>query len=66
MIATSGAVTAGSGQCQRGPMTFWAAVLFQWVNVKGWVMAIGLITAYSAVAGVSLGTSAIQAALSCS
>jgi threonine/homoserine/homoserine lactone efflux protein len=31
-------------------MTFWAAVLFQWVNVKGWVMAIGIITAYSTVA----------------
>ena len=32
-------------------MTFWAAVMFQWVNVKGWVMAIGTITAYAAIAG---------------
>jgi threonine/homoserine/homoserine lactone efflux protein len=31
-------------------MTFWGAALFQWINVKGWVMAIGIITAYSAVA----------------
>ena len=35
----------------RGPMTFWGAVLFQWVNVKGWVMVIGSITAYGAIAG---------------
>src|ERR1700710_616964 len=49
LIAMSGPVTPGQ-ENQRGPMTFWAAVLFQWVNVKGWVMAIGIITAYSAVA----------------
>jgi threonine/homoserine/homoserine lactone efflux protein len=35
---------------QRKPMTFLGAALFQWVNVKGWVMAIGTITAYAAVA----------------
>ena len=34
----------------RGPMTFWGAVLFQWVNVKGWVMVIGTITAYAGIA----------------
>ena len=49
VIAMSGPVTPGQDN-QRGPMTFWAAVLFQWVNVKGWVMAIGIITAYSAIA----------------
>jgi threonine/homoserine/homoserine lactone efflux protein len=43
-------------------MTFWAAVLFQWVNVKGWVMAIGIITAYSAVASFPWNI-VIQAAL---
>jgi threonine/homoserine/homoserine lactone efflux protein len=48
-IAMSGPVAPGQDN-QRGPMTFWAAVLFQWVNVKGWVMAIGIITAYSAIA----------------
>ena len=61
VIAMSGAVTAGQDN-QRGPMTFWAAVLFQWVNVKGWVMAIGLITAYSTIAGFPWNI-AIQAAL---
>lgn len=35
---------------QRRPMTFFGAALFQWVNVKGWVIAIGSITAYSAIA----------------
>ncbi|MBV9456474.1 MAG: LysE family translocator [Bradyrhizobium sp.] len=34
----------------RGPMTFWGAALFQWVNIKGWVMVIGTITAYAAIA----------------
>jgi threonine/homoserine/homoserine lactone efflux protein len=31
-------------------MSFWGAALFQWVNVKGWVMVIGTITAYAAIA----------------
>ena len=31
-------------------MTFWGAALFQWINVKGWVMVIGTITAYAAIA----------------
>jgi threonine/homoserine/homoserine lactone efflux protein len=35
---------------QRGPMTFWGAAMFQWVNAKGWVMVIGTITAYAAIA----------------
>jgi threonine/homoserine/homoserine lactone efflux protein len=32
------------------PMTFFGAALFQWVNIKGWVVAIGTITAYAAIA----------------
>src|SRR5665213_4615338 len=50
MIAMSGPVTAGQDN-RRGPMTFWAAVLCPWENDKGRVMAIGIINAYSAVAG---------------
>ncbi len=34
----------------RGPMTFWGAAMFQWINVKGWVMVIGTITAYAGIA----------------
>jgi threonine/homoserine/homoserine lactone efflux protein len=49
-IAMSGmAPSAQDNQC--GPMTFWGAAMFQWVNVKGWVMVIGTITAYAAIAG---------------
>jgi threonine/homoserine/homoserine lactone efflux protein len=49
MIAMSG--PAKSDQTSgRGPMTFWGAAVFQWINVKGWVMVIGTITAYAAVA----------------
>ena len=48
-IAMSGPVSPDQDN-QRGPMTFWGAAVFQWVNVKGWVMVIGTITAYAAIA----------------
>jgi threonine/homoserine/homoserine lactone efflux protein len=48
-IATSGVTPSGQDN-HRGPMTFWGAVMFQWINVKGWVMVIGTITAYAAIA----------------
>jgi len=47
----------------RGPMTFWGAAMFQWINAKGWVMVIGTITAYAAIA-VFPWNIAIQVALS--
>ena len=49
VIAMSGA-TKSDGASGRGPMTFWGAAVFQWINVKGWVMVIGSITAYAAIA----------------
>ena len=51
------------GEAGRGPMTFWGAAMFQWVNVKGWVMVIGTITAYAAIAAFPWNI-AIQTALS--
>jgi threonine/homoserine/homoserine lactone efflux protein len=48
-IAMSG-VAKSDQDNRRGPMTFWGAVMFQWINVKGWVMVIGTITAYAAMA----------------
>jgi threonine/homoserine/homoserine lactone efflux protein len=48
-IATAEPQRAGrsvSGQ----PMTFIGAALFQWINVKGWVIVAGTITAYAAIA----------------
>jgi threonine/homoserine/homoserine lactone efflux protein len=50
VIAMSEPVTPGK-DVGRGPMTFWGAAVFQWVNVKGWVMVIGTITAYAGIAG---------------
>ena len=49
VIAMSGAVTPDQDN-RRGPMTFWGAAMFQWINVKGWVMVIGTITAYAGIA----------------
>ena len=48
-IAISGAAPSGQGN-RRRPMTFWGAAVFQWINAKGWVMVIGTITAYAAIA----------------
>lgn len=61
-IATSGPPKAGQDG-RHGPMTFWGAAVFQWVNVKGWVMVIGTITAYAAIARFPWNI-AIQTALS--
>jgi len=61
MIALSGPPKPGTRD-GRGPMTFWGAALFQWVNVKGWVMVIGTITAYAAIARFPLNV-AIQTML---
>jgi len=48
-IAMSGAAPSGQDN-RRRPMTFWGAAVFQWINAKGWVMVIGTITAYAAIA----------------
>lgn len=49
VIALSGPAKPG-GEDARGPMTFWGAAMFQWINAKGWVIVIGTITAYAAIA----------------
>jgi threonine/homoserine/homoserine lactone efflux protein len=49
VIAMAEPVTPGQDN-RRGPMTFAGAAMFQWVNVKGWVMVIGTITAYAGIA----------------
>lgn len=61
-IAMSGPVSPDQDVGRR-PMTFWGAAMFQWVNVKGWVMVIGTITAYAAIATYPWNI-AIQVALS--
>ncbi|MGY4306883.1 threonine/homoserine/homoserine lactone efflux protein [Bradyrhizobium sp. USDA 4369] len=49
-IAFSGSAKTDDTTASRGPMSFWGAALFQWVNAKGWVMVISTITAYAAIA----------------
>jgi threonine/homoserine/homoserine lactone efflux protein len=61
-IALSGPATPGE-VTSRGPMTFWGAALFQWINAKGWVIVIGTITAYAAIARFPLNI-AIQTLIS--
>ena len=63
-IAMSEPPKAGEEEGSRGrPMTFWGAAMFQWVNAKGWVMVIGTITAYAAIAAFPL-NSVIQVVIS--
>lgn len=44
-IASSGPMKEGS--IQGRPLTFMQAALFQWVNPKAWVMAVGIIATYT-------------------
>ena len=39
---------------ERKPLSFWQAVLFQWVNAKAWVMATGAVAAFTTVQGNAL------------
>jgi threonine/homoserine/homoserine lactone efflux protein len=70
-IAMAGPATSGQ-ENRRGPMTFWGAAMFQWVNVKGWVMVIGTITAYAAIASfpwnivIQVALSLLLGAVACS
>jgi threonine/homoserine/homoserine lactone efflux protein len=61
-IAMSGPVKPDQDN-RRGPMTFWGAAMFQWINAKGWVMVIGTITTYAAIAAFPWNI-AIQVAIS--
>lgn len=69
-IAMSGPVSTDQDGGRR-PMTFWGAAMFQWVNVKGWVMVIGTITAYAAIAtypwniAIQVSLSLLLGAISC-
>ena len=49
VIATAKPQEASKSESGR-PMTFIGAALFQWINVKGWVIVAGTITAYAAIA----------------
>jgi threonine/homoserine/homoserine lactone efflux protein len=49
-IATSGPASDAAGH-EGKPQTFLQAALFQWVNPKAWVMAIGAISTYTPLQG---------------
>ena len=49
-IATSSGTTGANEQPGR-PFTFLQAAAFQWVNPKGWVVAVGAISAFTTVEG---------------
>jgi threonine/homoserine/homoserine lactone efflux protein len=49
-IAMAEPVKPEEGGRHRGPMTFFGAAMFQWINAKGWVIVISTITAYAAIA----------------
>jgi threonine/homoserine/homoserine lactone efflux protein len=51
-IATAGELK--EGEARGRPITFLEAATFQWLNPKGWVMAIGAISTYAAVAAFPL------------
>jgi threonine/homoserine/homoserine lactone efflux protein len=39
------------GESRARPMRFWQAVAFQWVNPKGWMMAVTAATSYTTLSG---------------
>jgi threonine/homoserine/homoserine lactone efflux protein len=49
-IAMAEPMKPEEGGDRRGPMTFFGAAMFQWINAKGWVIVISTITAYAAIA----------------
>lgn len=53
-IATAPVTLSASGKprASRAPLTVLEAALFQWVNPKGWVMLIGVVSVYVPITGV--------------
>jgi threonine/homoserine/homoserine lactone efflux protein len=60
-IANAGPVEDGSGASR--PLTFIQAAAFQWVNPKGWTMAVGAVAAYAAILGYPFNMIVIAAVL---
>jgi threonine/homoserine/homoserine lactone efflux protein len=50
-IATAAPTTPDAAQPTGRPLTFLQAALFQWINPKSWMMAVGAISAYTTVGG---------------
>jgi len=53
-IATAEPVAEGATASGSRPFTFMQAALFQWVNPKAWVIALGAVAAYTTAAGAAM------------
>lgn len=53
----------GEGKAKGRPLTFLQAALFQWLNPKAWVIALGALTAYTTVGGAVVRETLIIAAI---
>jgi threonine/homoserine/homoserine lactone efflux protein len=51
----------GGGNSQGKPLTFWQAAAFQWVNPKGWTMALTAAAVYVPAENRALGASIVAA-----
>ena len=60
-IATAAPVAPDATGPAGRPLTFLQAALFQWVNPKGWMMAVGAISTYTTVGGNLIVESALIA-----
>jgi len=57
-IATSPAAGTTSAEDAK-PLSFLQMVLFQWINPKGWVMAVTALSTYTVAAGYNLGVAIV-------
>jgi threonine/homoserine/homoserine lactone efflux protein len=53
----------GEGKATGRPLTFLQAALFQWLNPKAWVIAVGALTAYTTVGGAVVAETLIISAI---
>lgn len=60
-IARAGGEKAVDGKVR--PISFIEAALFQWINPKAWIIAIGALTTYTTVGGSVLGEAALIAVM---
>jgi threonine/homoserine/homoserine lactone efflux protein len=51
------------GEAKGRPLTFTQAALFQWLNPKAWVIALGALTAYTTVGGAVVTETLVIAAI---
>jgi threonine/homoserine/homoserine lactone efflux protein len=58
-IAASGAVKAGAAAGR--PLGFFSAAAFQWINPKGWVMAVSALTTYAVSASYTVSVAVVAA-----